>query len=165
MTVLGTHLDHHGHTTTSKDHRLNKAENLFWSYYKTLKGRGKQLKTKLQAWVTTIHKSAVHGSGSWILTKETLLSLRRWELHHLRKVIPSKGQPTRHEYFESSAKYLDEARTLHKQLHLIHTILDNYYRDSYTQLVSRNNNDNNNNLAQTARNYRNNGGTKTENSP
>ena len=27
ITVLGTFLDHHGHTTTSKEHRLNKDEN------------------------------------------------------------------------------------------------------------------------------------------
>ena len=76
---------------------------------------------------------ATYGCGGWHLTGEMLSKLRTWELQHLRKIFPSKHQPTRAEYMIKSIEHVDEIRSKKK----LHTLSISFLTDTSKILLDR----------------------------
>ena len=92
MEVLGTAFDSHGSTSTSLEHRLQKAEACFWKHLQTFSGPG-TISNKLKAWQAGPGSSAVFGAGTWHVTKNIVVQLQRWEMKFLRKTFKMRWRP------------------------------------------------------------------------
>ena len=127
--ALGNLLDDAGTTTNSSEHRTSKAERLFWSMYPSLRQTNATNLSKLTAWNKHILPCALHGCTGWCINDSLLHKLRTWELSLLRKIINVQTQPTYHEYLTNSATTIDRTRHQHRIPHIVHVLLDNYFRD------------------------------------
>ena len=133
LTVLGTQLDQTGTTHTSYHYRQQKAERVFWKYYRQTKHSKASQATKIDAWLSTSVKSALYDSGNWDVTVDILTQMRTWELHHLRKLFTTPWQATRAEHMQTSAYIIDEIRQKTKQPHLLHVFIDEVINNTYQQ--------------------------------
>ena len=91
------------------------------------------LSTSYQSWRSRIIPSAIHDSGCWAISVALLEQLRTWELQLLRKGLPSPHQETLKDYLILSAERIDEIRRTNKEPHLMHVLLDKYFRKIYRQ--------------------------------
>ena len=74
------------------DHRLHKAEQLFWANSKTMLGPA-TISQKLEAWQRGPSASACFDSSTWTATKTSLHRVRRWELRWVRKLLRLRRRP------------------------------------------------------------------------
>ena len=71
LTILGTKLDQRGTTFTSYHHRKDRAENVFWKYYRQAKHKKANQATKIDTVVNKkCGKSVFNDSGNWDITIE-----------------------------------------------------------------------------------------------
>ena len=91
MLVLGVLMDKQGKTMTSIDHRLDIGESIYLKHFRVLTRPG-NLQHRLQAWSAAPGSSALHGCGTWHLTRQVLHKLRRWEYKLLRRMFKFKFQ-------------------------------------------------------------------------
>ena len=86
LEALGCILDMKGSTAESFQHRLAKGESCCRAQMKTLTGIGR-VASKLAGWHAGPAASVLHCSSTWHVTKNLLVTLKRWEFNHLRKVF------------------------------------------------------------------------------
>ena len=94
LIVLGSCLDNAGHTRTSIDYNLGRAESHYFKHQQTLRSPVISVAQRLQAWHRTTLAVACYTSQSWHLSKSVISALRTWELQMLRRVLRLKRRPT-----------------------------------------------------------------------
>ena len=92
MEVLGSLLDGRGDDVVMANHRLHKAEQLFWQHSKALRGPATVMQ-KLQAWECGPSASACFDCSMWTINKTMLQRIRRWEFRWVRKMFGFRRRP------------------------------------------------------------------------
>ena len=91
MEVLGTLLDEAGTSSCSIEHRLRKGETCYWMHSQTYRGAG-SIATKLRSWTSGPAASAIYGCCTWHVTRDLLISIKRWEFGMLRRMLRCRRQ-------------------------------------------------------------------------
>eukprot|EP00973_Karenia_brevis_P009880 1336103-Karenia_brevis.AAC.1 len=83
MVALGTKFDNLGSPNVTVDHRFNLATKSFWAVKHRMTA-GVPLKTKLETLARIPDSVLSFDSGNWMLDKDLLTRIKRWEFHNIR---------------------------------------------------------------------------------
>ena len=141
--VLGAMLADDGEQRLAIDHRLNKAECVFWKYQRVLCRIGGHTE-KMKAWDSTVVSSAAYVGGTMALTKELAVRMHGWEHRMLRKVLrlhPKDGECQDNDswatYLNRTREIIDSPKVMTTSPHLVHRMLLSYVDEAWTEKTRR----------------------------
>ena len=92
LIVFGHALDRCGSRQTALNYRLARGEANYWANVKTLNGAG-SVTMKMQAFHNGPATCGLYGCGSWHVTQQLLLHVKRWEFKWLRRMLGIRRAP------------------------------------------------------------------------
>ena len=93
MLALGVLLDRCGSTDTTISHRMAQADKVFYKHLKALANSNGGLEQRLRAFMSSSAATLLYNACGWHLTDHTLLRVKRWENHKIRKMYRLRRRP------------------------------------------------------------------------